>query len=284
MEAIRDLSTALLTRDHFITDADREAFERDGFFVVREALTPDEVALYRDALLGILNVSPDHPYFSRLMRAEIPTAPATPDNPNSVWAAFDLPLFDDRFYDFAFHPKIALAVSGLIGPDVNLYETSCVAKVPGFPGNYRDWHQDTEYSDPQTNEYNVTVITYLDDQDGESGATCVVPGTHKLGPLPHQTPVEPITSNAREVADKAKYDAIGYAPQFKAGDTMVFLGRLVHKSGPNNSDRSRLSLAYNYVRTDTLDLAEINRYIGSSTPITRGGRLYAPRYWREAAA
>jgi len=278
------LGVELLTRDHFITDDDRAQFERDGYFVLRGALTPEEVATYREALIGILQIPESHPYNNRLMTAKIPTAPPTAENPRCVWAAFDLPLFDDRFYDFAFHPKIALGVSGLIGPDVNLYETSCVAKVPGFPGNYRDWHQDSEYSDPQSNDSNVTVITYLDDQDGTSGATCVVPGTHKQGPIPHVTPTEEYTSNAREVADKAQYDAVGFAPEFKAGDTMVFYGRLVHKSGPNETDRSRLSLAYNYVRADTLDLAEINRYIGSSTPITRGGRLYAPKYWRNGSA
>lgn len=283
LEAQAKLGTGLITRDHFITDEDRAAFERNGYFVVRNALTPEEVQVYRDALVRLLHTPTGHPYDSRLLKADIPGAPPTEENPRCVWAAFDLPLFDERFWDFAYHPKIALAVSGLIGPDVNLYETSCVAKVPGFPGHYRDWHQDSEYSDPQSNDSNVTVITYLDDQDGNSGATCVVPGTHNQGPLPHVKPSEEFTSGALEVADKSRYDAIGYAPVFQAGDTMIFYGRLVHKSGPNNTGRSRLSLAYNYVRADTLDLKEITRYIGSGIPIVRNGRLYAPRYLRDDA-
>ncbi len=268
--------TTLPTCDEFVTDSDRAAFDANGFHVIRGALTPEEVALYRAAMVRMLHTPAVHPYDKRLLKAEIPAARPTETNPRCIWAGFDLPLFDDLFYEFVFHPTITLTIAGLIGPDVNLYETSCVAKVPGFPGDYRDWHQDTEYSDPQSNDYNVTVITYLDDMDGHSGATCIVPGSHKLGPLPHVQPSETYTSGAREVADKRQYDAQSHCPNFKEGDTMIFLGRAVHKSAENRSAEDKLSLAYNYVRTDTVDLGEINRYIGAATPVVRNGRPYRP--------
>lgn len=270
------MATALMTSEGLVSPAEKQAFEDNGYHLIRGAMTADEVAKYRTALVELLQTPADHAYDSRMMRADIPGAPPTPTNPRGIWASFDLPLFSDVFYEVIFHPKITLSVAGLIGPDVNLYETSCVTKVPGFPGTYRDWHQDTEYSDPQSNEYNVTVITYLDDMDGQSGVTGVVPGTHMLGPLPHVLPKEEYTSNAREVADKEQYDSRGVFQTVKAGDTLVFLGRLVHKSAPNFSSEDKLSLAYNYVRRDTFDLGEINRYIGAGTPVVRGGRLYRP--------
>lgn len=270
------MGTAVLTSNDLISPAEKAAFEDNGFHLIRGALTPEEVANYREALVRLLHTPADHPYDTRLMKANIPGAPPTQTNPRGIWAAFDLPLFDDVFYEFIFHPKITLSVAGLIGPDVNLYETSCVSKVPGFPGTYRDWHQDTEYSDPQSNEYNVTVITYLDAMDGNSGVTGVVPGTHKLGPLPHCLPKEEYSSLAREVENKEQYDERGEFQTVQPGDTLVFLGRLVHKSAPNFSSEDKLSLAYNYVRRDTYDLAEINRYIGAATPVVRGGRLYRP--------
>jgi phytanoyl-CoA hydroxylase len=270
------MATTLVSSNEFVSAEERAGFEEKGFHLIRGALTADEVKKYRAALVGLLHTPADHPYDGRLLKASIPGADPTETNPRGIWAAFDLPLFDEVFYDFIFHPKITLTVSGLIGPDVNLYETSCVAKVPGFPGTYRDWHQDTEYSDPQSNDYNVTVITYLDDMDGDSGVTGVVPGTHKLGPVPHVLPTEEFSSNAREVEDKAQYEARGEFQTVKAGDTLVFLGRLIHKSAPNSSTEDKLSIAYNYVRKDTFDLGEINRYIGAGTPVVRGGRLYRP--------
>lgn len=269
------MDTSLLTRP-LLTAEDKQFFEDKGYFVLRGALSPKEVAFYRAKLSELVLTPETHPYYSRLYRADFPAA-RPPENPNNIWAAFDLPLFDEVWYDFAFHPTIALAIDGLIGPDINLYETSCVAKIPGFPGWYRDWHQDSEYSDPQSDESLVTVITYLDDQDGQSGATWVVPGTHKAGALPHQVPTEEFTSKALEVANKAQYDVTGFAPEFRAGDTMIFRARLVHKSGANNTDRSRLSIAYNFINKATMDLkGEPNRYVGASTPITRNGKVYRP--------
>lgn len=270
------MTTTLSTIDDVITPAEREAFEANGFHLIRGALSPEEVSRYRAALVDLLQTPADHPYDNRLLKATIPGANPTKLNPRGIWAGFDLPLFADVFWEFVYHPKITLSVAGLIGPDVNLYETSCVSKVPGFPGTYRDWHQDTEYSDPQSNHYNVTVITYLDDMDGQSGVTGVVPGTHKLGPLPHVVPKEEYSSLAREVADKEQYDAQGLYQEVQAGDTLIFLGRLVHKSAPNYANEDKLSLAYNYVRKDTFDLGEINRYIGAGTPVVRQGRLYRP--------
>jgi ectoine hydroxylase-related dioxygenase (phytanoyl-CoA dioxygenase family) len=260
----------------FVSDADRAQFEEQGYHIIREAISSAEIAMYRRCLADLLKTDPDHAYAKRLMTAEIPGAPPTATNPYCRWAGFDLPLFDEVFFDFAFQEKIALSVAGLLDSDVNLFETSFVAKVPGFPGNYRDWHQDTEYSDPQSNDKIVTVITYLDDQGPESGGTWVCPGTHKLGPLPHQKPIEEYSSNAQEVSDKYKFDAIGLCPEYNAGDTLVFYGRLVHKSGSNLSRQDRLSLAYNFVRKDTVDLREVNFYIGASTPIVRNGTLYRP--------
>jgi ectoine hydroxylase-related dioxygenase (phytanoyl-CoA dioxygenase family) len=257
-----------------ITTEAKEQFEQKGYHIIRGALTSEEVTVCRQAMLDILQTPADHPYFSSLGITEMP---GTPDNPHGIWAGFDMPLFNDLFIDLAYHPNIALPISGLLGPDINLYETSFVSKVPGFPSDYRDWHQDSEYSDPQSNTANVTVIVCLDDMNGDSGATWVVPGTHKLGPIPHVLPTETLTSGAKEVAEKRKYDADGISFDLKAGDALVFLVRLVHKSGANRSDKLQISLAYNYVRKDTLDLKNVTRWVGANMPVVRGGKIYAPR-------
>lgn len=262
-----------------VTGDEKQAFEENGYHILKNALSLDEVRLYRQAMAEMLLTPEEHPYANRLAATDM--TPAPPDNPRAVWAGFDLPLFDDIFWDLAYHPKVALTVDGLIGPDINLYETSCISKMPGFPGNFRDWHQDSEYSDPQTNDRNVTVILFLDDMDGYSGATWVVPGSHKLGPLPHRLPEESISSAAMEVADKHLYAPRGVSFDFKAGDALIFLVRVVHKSGPNESETSRWSLAYNYTRQDTLDLGKINRFTGAYLPVVRNGRLYCPAdRWR----
>jgi ectoine hydroxylase-related dioxygenase (phytanoyl-CoA dioxygenase family) len=207
---------------------------------------------------------------------DIPVEQRDPANPRALWNGFDLPLFDDRFYDLIFHPKIALTMDALIGPDINFYETCFVCKFPRFPGHFRDWHQDSAYFDPQANDRNCAVVIYLDDMNATSGATGVVPGSHKLGPLPHVIPCEEVSSKHSEVVDKRKYDACGISFDFKAGDALFFLARVVHKSGPNQTDTSRTSLIYNYMRKDCLDLQKKNRSIANSIPVVRNGRIYVP--------
>ena len=260
-----------------LASADRAVFEDTGYHILRSALTPEETAHYRRLLVDVLRVPDTHPYAHCLGPGDIPGLAVSPDNPRGVWAGFDLPLFHDDFYDLAFHPRIALTVDALIGPDINLYETSFVSKLPGFPGDFRDWHQDSEYSDPQSSTANVTALLYLDEMDGNSGATWVVPGSHKLGPLPHVVPREAVSSKGKEVADKHRFAGQGVSFDFQPGDALIFLARLVHKSGPNYSGQLRLSLAYNYVQKENYDLGHVTRWVGAGTPIVRGGQIYVPK-------
>jgi ectoine hydroxylase-related dioxygenase (phytanoyl-CoA dioxygenase family) len=259
-----------------VTDAEKAAFEENGYHILRDVLTPEELQTYRGAMAQLFLTPEDHPYASRLMSNDLPREFRDPANPRALWNGFDLPLFDDRFYDLIFHPKIALTLDALIGPDINFYETCFVTKTPRFTGTYRDWHQDSAYFDPQTNDRNAAVVIYLDDMDADSGATCVVPGSHKFGTLPHVTPQEAFSSRHHEVEGKRRYEAQGITFDFKAGDALFFLARVIHKAGGNNTDVSRTGIIYNYARKDCLDLGQKNRSIANGIPVTRKGRLYLP--------
>lgn len=259
-----------------ITQKEKQAFEETGFHIIRNALTMSEVENYRDAMRQLFQTPETHPYANRLRMRDVPPEDRPADNPRAIWNGFDLPLFDDRFYDLIFHPVLALTLDGLIGPDINFYETCFVSKLPRFPGTFRDWHQDSAYFDPQTNDRNAAVAVYLDEMDEHSGATGVIPGSHKQGPLPHVLPSESHSSSDLEVIHKRDYDARAFFPHFYPGDALIFLARCVHKSGANESETSRTSLIYNYTRRDTLDLGEKNRSIGNGIPVTRNGKLYVP--------
>ena len=259
-----------------ISVVEKEAFEENGFHVIRGALTEVELATYRDAISGLLLTPADHPYASRLTSNNIPVDQRDQSNPRAVWNGFDLPLFDDRFYDLIFHEKIALTMDALIGPDINFYETCFVTKTPKMEDNFRDWHQDSAYFDPQSNDRNAAVVIYMDDMDKGSGATDVVRGSHKLGALPHQIPTDEFSSGHLEVENKRQYDAQSANFSFKAGDALIFLARCIHKAGRNGTEKSRTGIIYNYVRKDCLDLGEKNRSIANGIPVTRNGKLYLP--------
>lgn len=259
-----------------VTGEEKSAFEENGYHIVRGALTVAEVENLRDAMERLFQTPADHPYSASLTEANIPEGEREPLNPRALWNGFDLPLFDDRFYDIIFHPRIALTLDALIGPDINFYETCFVTKPPRFPATFRDWHQDSAYFDPQTNDRNCAVILYLDAMDAETGATRLVPGSHKLGALPHAIPAENVSSKHLEVVDKQLYEERGTNFSFAPGDALFFLARVVHKAGGNSSNQSRTGLIYNYTRKDTLDLGKKNRSICNGIPVVRNGRIHIP--------
>lgn len=265
-----------MASERWITPDEKAAFEENGYHILRNALTPAEVESYREAMRNVFQVPADHPYAASLTASPLPGVSASADNPRSIWNGFNLPHFDDRFFDLIYHPKVALTMDALIGPDLNFYETCFVTKLPRFPGHFRDWHQDSAYFDPMTNDRNAAVIVYLDDMDETTGATQVVPGSHKLGTLPHVTPGEAVSSTHQEVENKRQYDAQGIAVNVKAGDALFFLCRLIHKAGGNQTDVPRTGLIYNYMRKDCLDLEKKNRSLANSIPVTRNGQLYQP--------
>lgn len=265
-----------MTDQAVVSGKEKADFEENGFHIKRAALTEAEVNLYRAAMGRLFQTQADHPYAASLTSCDIPVEQRDPNNPRALWNGFDLPLFDDLFYDLIFHPNIALTMDALIGPDINFYETCFVTKFPGFPGTFRDWHQDSNYFDPQTNDRNCAVIIYLDPMDAHSGATCLVPGSHKLGALPHITPGEDLSSTHTEVINKRQYDDRGITFDFAPGDALFFLARVIHKAGGNQTHLSRTGLIYNYLRRDCLDLGKKNRSIANSIPVVRNGRLYLP--------
>src|SRR5438105_15950000 len=112
-----------LAGDGLLTAGERSEFEEKGYFVQRGALGADEGRTYREAMARLFLTPTDHPYASSLTGYDLPPDERDPANPRSLWNGFDLPLFDERFYDLIFHPKLALTVDALIGPDINFYES-----------------------------------------------------------------------------------------------------------------------------------------------------------------
>ena len=80
-------------------------------------------------------------------------------------------------------PEVLDAVEDLIGPDIRLFHLTVWPKDAGS-GTYVSWHQDATYFalDPACH---VTAWVALTDAPVESGCMEVVPGSHKLGQLPH---------------------------------------------------------------------------------------------------
>ena len=94
----------------------------------------------------------------------------------------DQTLADDYWFDQFTEPRIVSVMVDLLGPDLDFHNGKIRNKPPGFFCE-QSWHQDWPYERHTISDL-AAVITYLDPTDFESGATEVVPGSHREGEFP----------------------------------------------------------------------------------------------------
>jgi ectoine hydroxylase-related dioxygenase (phytanoyl-CoA dioxygenase family) len=145
-------------------------------------------------------------------------------------------------------------VRQLLGPDVCLTHQQFVTKLPDGADAHSDipWHQDDGYGrlEPMTD---VTVWIALVDTDETNGCLWILPGSHRLGLLPHDTAgVNPLL---REVAVREA----GVALPLRAGEGVAFGGLTLHGSGPNRSPVPRPGLFLRYCEPGTIMVSEGNK-------------------------
>jgi len=130
---------------------------------------------------------------------------------------------DVHYHDAAFtravtHPNMQAIVSQLIGPNVQLHHSKMLVKPPengaAFP-----MHQDYPYF-PHANHTMMAASVHMDDADMENGCLCVVPGSHKLGPI-HHVGKHYLSHKEYPISDGTPCPA-------KAGDVLFFNYLTIH--------------------------------------------------------
>lgn len=150
---------------------------------------------------------------------------------------------DPLFLAHATDPRILDVVEALIGPDIKLYASQCFMKPPG--GAEKPYHQDSAYFAIEPMDL-VTCWTALDDVTLDNGCLWVLPGSHLAGLVEHI----PWWIGGREDKQVApeRLDLAREAPiTMPAGSCSFHHSLLLHRSGPNHSDRPRRGLAVHYM-------------------------------------
>jgi len=122
-------------------------------------------------------------------------------------------------------------VEPLVGPDVRLVWDQGVDKPPGT-GTNAPWHQDAEYLPLVPEQYLVCWVA-LDDASTDNGCLWVLPGSHQQGRYRHRTDDE------GQFRIGYEGDDAGIPVPAARGSVVVHSSLLLHRSGPNRSDRHR---------------------------------------------
>ena len=232
--------------------ATADHYRHDGYVLVKGLLSGDEAATCRTechALIARLTDGVDATWESaRQLDGAGPTASLRHCHDVQQYsAAFSRLLVDERF------TAVAAAVVG--GPNVQLHHTKTFVKPPARGAPF-PMHQDYPYF-PHRAHTVAAAIFHFDDAPESRGCVRVMPGSHRLGPLPHESSAGgwnlPIDEWPLERAVAVPADA---------GDVLFFSYLTVHGSGLNRSREPRTTLLVQFHDPNDEPVDDSNRALG----------------------
>ena len=217
-----------------ISAAQRDQFDRDGFFVLRSAvdaatLTEVEAACAEGVAVvsGLLES-----IGGRLSVAGLDTQVVAPH----------LVVGSEVLRRFCHHPLLTGTCRDLIGDDVRLYWEQAVYKAPHGAEPVL-WHQDNGYTFIEPQDY-LTFWVSLTDATPENGCVSVMAGAHRDGTLAHaETPIGFECWGDHETAVDVPT---------AAGDVVVFSSLSPHATRVNTTDDVRKAYIVQYAHADAV--------------------------------
>lgn len=241
---------AVLAPD-LLTESQVDQWLSDGYFVLRGLIDAETCAAVDHAAVertrDILttgdafgnNALKDGQFVvgeSNFSDRDQPTQPE--DHASKLYNLHRHPVFNE----VARHPGINRAISGILGPDVDCFNSQYIFKNPGAWG--QPWHQDSLYftfdREPQVGMWLATSPATV-----ENGCLYVAPGTH-TEPLHAHIPDRRPEANLGylEIFDHDFSDAVPML--MEPGDVLIFHSFLMHRSVDNDSHGRRTALVYHY--------------------------------------
>lgn len=239
--------TAALAPVKKLTAAQRQQYADDGYLLVRNVLTRDDVDRYnaraREFALG--NIPPGA---QKMVVKDVHVARGLvqPDDPEKgIWKYLNPDRFDPLFAAYPGRPEILDIVEEFIGPDIKAFLMMFIYKPPGIDFVH-PYHQDASYFNFQPHDNVLGTWLPMDRTAQDNGTISVIRGSHTFPILPHAAPEgENVNFGVFGVEG---YD--GHADEvtlyMEAGDCLFFHSRLLHKTGANLSNRHRRVITVHY--------------------------------------
>jgi phytanoyl-CoA hydroxylase len=222
-------------------------YHRDGYVVLREALSAPEVQALRDEAV-------------RICRGELGAVEgvqvAGADEPDEVvlrrYLCIHFPhKLSELMRGMLAHPVIIDALRQLTGPNIKSVQSMLFIKSEGKPG--QAWHQDELFIPTRDRSLTAAWIA-LDDATVDNGCLWVLPGSHRPGVLyPDRDHDDPRFDCEVEAYDFPYGDHDAVAVAVPAGSVVLFNGYLLHMSLPNTGRHGlRRALVNHYMSAQSL--------------------------------
>lgn len=225
---------------------DRDRYRRDGYVVLPQVLSSDEVGELNDELV-------------RLVRGELGPVAGSAVGPDATAAqALAATLcvhfphkLSSRCAAAVRHPAVVAALVELLSPDVKCVQSMAFVKSEGKPG--QAWHQDEQFIPTRDRSLTAAWIA-LDDATVVNGCLWALPGSHRPGVLYPLREQQDERFDCTQEAHRFPYrDEDAVALEVRAGDVVLFDGYLLHRSLPNAGGHGlRRALVSHYMNAASL--------------------------------
>jgi len=254
-------------------------FQEQGYVILRGVLEPDVIAGAQGEMEKIVDqhaakllatgkindLMESEPFETRIHRLYEQCLDEAPTQ-------FREELHLAPLFDVFFDSQVLDVVESLIGSEIRLYPNYTVRpKLPDWEGTLALWHQDGAYTEDLINEpagelttdylRMVNVWTPLVPANVENGCMQFIPGTHKLGLVPH-VEKEYYLEIAEDVLRPRLDQAVDI--ELNPGDVVLFNNLLFHQGQPNRSKHVRWSLDWRYQDASQSTLRKESGHIARS--------------------
>ena len=237
-----------------LTQAQIDAFWRDGYLLVEKAVTSEQLSRLRATFLDWVEESRAHPddYGTTMDgRARFDLEPGHSAEAPALRRVQSPEEVSDAYLDVMRGARTVDIVADLLGPNLKFHHGKVNSKQPGAATKVK-FHQDFPFQ-PMTNDDLITALLFVDEVTLENGPLEVVPGTHK-GPLHSLWHNGIFTGAVADEVYEAHKDRIVKCTG-PAGAVCLMHSSLLHGSAPNLSDQPRTLYISTYYAEDAIELS-----------------------------
>ncbi len=237
-----------------ITEAQRDALDNKGYFILENVFTADEMTTLAHQIEA----------HQRRHREALEKQGGTSgiSRADEITFTSHLAQNDEAIRAFVTRPEFVAITTEILGPDIDLYWNQSVFKAPEGKQEF-PWHQDDGYTAVTPSPY-LTLWLALNDATPENGCISVLPGSHKRGLVLHKGSAIGLVCHDADDPDQ------GVLVPVKAGSMGVFWSLTMHKSGANLSPGVRKAFVIQYANAG-LKNAATGETIPDLIPVARNG-------------
>lgn len=164
---------------------------------------------------------------------------------NEIGILRSLLINDKEFTELIIHDKIYPIISELVGETAILHLQNAIIVSPEKKHGQNHFHRDFAKDFVSSKPLSINVFWMIDEFNSKTGATWVVPKTHKIENWPSE---EFLEENAIQIKGKA-------------GSVLVFDSMLIHRGGSNVSNIIRRAINHQYTKPFIKQQIDLPRYL-----------------------